>query len=202
MANNMNLLEKPTIELVDKYVNIFNISDRYFPADQAIENLFSAFPENKRIEDILLKISVLNDLYSTNILGTYKMARHVLSLNIDQDLKDGNPLIVNKIALGHGIRLNENNTEINFFSFATKYCAWHNPQHFAIFDSFVEKVLFQYKKQDTFCDFRKSDLRSFDKFLKVINDFAKFYQIDSRSLKDIDKFLWMYGKEQFPTSYR
>jgi len=201
MENNMVLLEKPTNKFVDKYVNLFNNDDRYFPADQAIMYLFTAFPENKKIEDILLKVSVINDLYNTNILGTFKMAKHVLSLKIDQDLNDGAPQIVNRIALGHGIRTKDKNTEINFYSFATKYCAWHNPEHFAIFDSFVEKVLIQYKKQDSFCDFKKSDLRCFDTFIKIINEFANFYNIKSQSLKDIDKFLWMYGKKKFPTKF-
>ena len=94
--------------------------------DQAIINLFEAFPENIKLEDIILKISVLNDLYSTNIFGTFIMAEHIQYLNIDIQLKRGDPTLVNRIASGHGIVSSRTNRELNFYSFATKYCNWHN----------------------------------------------------------------------------
>ena len=67
----MKNLETPTNELVDRYMDEFNNDERYSFADQAIINLFQKFPENKKLEDILLKISVINELYSTNIFGTF-----------------------------------------------------------------------------------------------------------------------------------
>ena len=119
-------LEAPTNELLDKYIDQFNNDERYSLADQAIINLFASFPENKKIEDIILKTSVVNDLYSTNILGIFKMAKHIQQLQIDRDLKKGSPSVVSKIATGHGIKTKKNNKELNFYSFATKYCNWHN----------------------------------------------------------------------------
>jgi len=59
----MKDLNTPTNELVDEYIDKFNNDERYFLADNAIIKLFEKFPENKKIEDILLKISVINDLY-------------------------------------------------------------------------------------------------------------------------------------------
>jgi hypothetical protein len=79
----MSDLQTPTNELVDEYIDKFNKDERYYLADKAIINLFQKFPENKNLEDILLKISVINDLYSTNIFGTFIMARHIQQLNID-----------------------------------------------------------------------------------------------------------------------
>ena len=194
-------LQIPTNELVKKYINKFNQDERYYPADQAIIKLFEAFPENKNLEDILLKISVINDLYSTNIFGTFKMAKHIQRLDIDELLENGDPRIVNKIALGHGIISKKNNQEINFYSFATKYCNWHKRDHYAIYDSFVEKVLIAYQYRDTFSDFIKADLKDFVKFKKVIFDFMTFYDLSRQNLKEIDKFLWIYGKETFPAYY-
>ena len=194
-------IQTPTDELIEKYIEIFNNDDRYFPADQAIIKLFIAFPENKILEDILLKISVINDLYSTNIFGTFKMAKHIQKLKIDNGLKIGDPLIVNKISLGHGIRTKRNNKEINFYSFATKYCNWHNRDSYAIYDSFVEKVLLAYNHKDSFSRFYKSDLKDFRQFKRIINDFLTFYGLSNQNLKEIDKFLWIYGKEKFPSNY-
>ena len=177
------------------------IEERYFRADKAIIDLFEAFPENIHLEHILLKISVINDLYSTNILGTFNMAKHIQDLNIDDCLKQGDPHIVNKISLGHGIISKKNNKEINFYSFATKYCNWHNRDNYAIYDSFVKKVLMAYKLRDNFSDFVETDLKDFIKFKTVVLDFKQYYKLTEHDLKQIDKFLWIYGKEKFPANY-
>ncbi len=195
------VLDTPTNELLDKYIDQFNNDERYSLVDQAIINLFASFPENKKIEDIILKISVVNDLYSTNILGTFKMAKHIQQLQIDQDLKNGSPTVVNKIATGHGIKTTKNNKELNFYSFATKYCNWHNTDSYAIYDSFVEKILLAYKRKDNFYDFTQSDLKDFTKFRMIIQNFVDYYSLGKHSFKHIDKFLWIYGKEKFPASY-
>jgi hypothetical protein len=125
----MTDFQTPTNELLDKYIYKFNNDERYYLADKAIISLFEAFPENKSLEHILLKISVINDLYSTNILGTFNMVRHIQRLDIDSRLKQGDPVLVNEISSGHGIISKKNNKEINFYSFATKYCNWHNRKH-------------------------------------------------------------------------
>lgn len=194
-------LQTPTNELLDEYICQFYQDERYFLADQAIINLFNAFPENEKLEDILLKISVINDLYSTNILGTFKMAKHIQQLQIDESLRNGDPEVVNRIATGHGIRTKKNNTELNFYSFATKYCNWHQQEDYAIYDSFVEKVLLAYRRRDKFSNFRNVDLKDFREFKKVVQEFASFYNLSKHSLKDLDKFLWIYGKEKFPANY-
>lgn len=198
----MTDLQTPTNDLLDKYIDKFNNDERYYPADQAIINLFAAFPNNKKLEDILLKLSVINDLYSTNILGTFKMAKHIQRLDIDQGLKQGDPSVVHQIAIGHDIRRKSSNKEINFYSFATKYCNWHNRDNYAIYDSFVDKVLMAFKRRDKFSTFAQSDLRIFGKFKKIIEDFSEYYGLTRHNLKEIDKFLWIYGKEKFPANYR
>jgi len=194
-------LDHPTNELIDKYISIFKQNERYSTADDAIIRLFKTFPKNDSIEDVLLKISVINDMYSTNILGTFKMAKHILKQGLDKGLVKGEPEIVHKIALGHDIRRKKNNTEMNFYSFATKYCNWHNQDQYAIYDSFVEKVLIAYQKKDRFSDFKNADLRDFRIFKRVISDFLNHYELTNYNLKEIDKFLWIYGKEKFPPKY-
>jgi len=197
----MNDLQVINGTLIKKYVSLFDQNEKSFFADQAIVKLFKSFPANSKLEDILLKISVINDLYSTNIFGTFKMAKHILGLQIDNAINIGDPQIVNRIAIGHGLCTKKNDTELNFYSFATKYCAWHNPDCYAIYDSFVDKVLISYRNQDNFSDFKNNDLRDFTSFMRIISDLKTHYQINDVSLKDIDKFLWMYGKEKFPTKY-
>lgn len=197
----MESLVEPSNAIVNEFIQRFNSDKRYYLADQAIINLFEAFPENIKLEDIILKISVLNDLYSTNIFGTFIMAEHIQYLNIDIQLKRGDPTLVNRIASGHGIVSSSTNRELNFYSFATKYCNWHKRNQYAIYDSYVEKILMAYKRRDNFSQFKKSELKVFPEFKRVVLEFIDYYSLTAYDLKEIDKFLWMYGKEKFPIKY-
>ncbi len=195
------MLENPNKELVETYLTKFNNDLRYNSGDKAIIKLFDKFPTNTNIEDIILKISVINDLYSTNIFGTFKLAEHILRIEIDKDLKTNNPNLVHKIATGHGIQLKKNNKEINFYSFATKYCNWHKKDFYPIYDLFVDKIIRQYRKQDNFYKFKNEELKNYKKFIEIIENFKSYYNFSDFGLKEIDKFLWIYGKEKFPTKY-
>jgi hypothetical protein len=105
------------------------------------------------------------------------------------------------IAIGHGIKNKPSSKELNLYSFATKYCNWHNKESYALYDSFVAKILLAYQRQDRFSVFKQSDLKDFIKFLKIIYDFINFYGLARYNLKEIDKFLWIYGKEKLPNKY-
>ena len=54
-----------------------------------------------------------------------------------------------------------------------------------------------YKKQNKFSKFIQNDLKNFDKFKKIMSDFKNFYKLQKHNSKEIDKFLWIYGKETF-----
>ena len=70
-----------------------------------------------------------------------------------------------------------------------------------IYDSYVEKILMYFNKQDKFYDFKKEDLKDYSKFKNILIEFKKFYKIDEYNLKDIDRYLWQLGKEYFPNKY-
>lgn len=194
-------LDNPSEALVAGYIIKFEDDERYKHGDNAIVNLFEKFPNNRVLEDIILKVSVINELYSTSIYSVFKLAKHILECDIDAGLTIGNPETVHQIATGHGIRTKKYNTEINFYSFATKYCSWHKPNHYHIYDSFVEKVLIAYKDKDSFSKFDNKDLKDFTTFSQVLKDFSTFYKLTKFNSKELDKFLWIYGKEKFPPKY-
>jgi len=189
-------LKKPNNELVAKYLIKFKNNKRYYLADMAIINLFKKFPSNNKLEDILLKISVINDLYSTNIFAVYKLAVHIQKKHIDKYLFNADTKAINLISSGHKI-INKNGKEINFYSFASKYCNWHNKEDYPIYDRFVSKVLIAYRNNDKFSNFFNNDLKDYNKFKKVLSDFKQEYNISRYSFKEIDKYLWLYGKELF-----
>jgi hypothetical protein len=188
-------MKVPTAEFVNMEIEKF---DEIFSNDEkAITLLINTFRKNTEIEEILLKVAVIDKFYSTNIRGLdnlRKMADRIKTLNIDYDLNKGILGAVNKIANNHGIQYAKAKKEINMFSFATKYCNWHNHGAYPIFDSNVKFVLEEYDKIHKYYS-NPMDLRDIENLCKTINCFKKYFNIMEFSFKEIDKFFYLYGKE-------
>jgi hypothetical protein len=194
----MCTIPKPSNKSISKYLNEWKTLEKYTLQESSLGKLFHNYcPNNQDIECILLKVSVLNDFYSTNIFDTYTIAKHILNLNIDSRLKSGDQTLVNDIAL-----VNISNKKRNFYSFASKYCSHHNPEAFPIYDSYVDKMLRHYRKVDKFNKFCNKDLKSYPKFINIIKSLREFYKVDMYSLRQLDIFLWLAGKEYLPNSYK
>jgi hypothetical protein len=184
-----------TSDLVASYVHKFDSSQA--TVEQALTKLFALFPANDNPTEVLIKVVALNDLYRTGILATAQVADHIFRLDIDAAIKDGKPEAVHRIArvqLDKGTR--------NNYSFATKYCAWHNSDSYPIYDGFVSQMLWEYRKQDHFDKFDRQDLGQYERFKNVLLRFRSHYQLESFSVKDIDKFLWLAGKEHSPAPWQ
>lgn len=191
-------IPSPSVEEVEKYLKLWDSLENYVLQENSLNKLFfKTYPNNDNIEDILIKASALNDFYSTNIFSIFSVAKHIKKLNIDDRLKENDETLVNDIA-----KVNINNKEKNFYSFATKYCSHHKPIDFPIYDSYVEKILIYFNKKDNFYSFSKKDLKNYSLFKKVLMEFKKYYNIDSYNLKDIDRYIWQLGKEYFPNNYK
>lgn len=190
----MNNLETPTNELVAKYIEIYNNDIKYSATDKAIESVIKEFSQNVKLENILLKVCIINSLYSTNIYDTFRMASHIFDLQIDEFLVSNDLSIVSRIANGHGIIIKKSGNERCLYSFATKYCHWHSRESYPIYDSFVSGLLIDYRKKDKFSIFTDSDLMDYEKFNKIILEFKNWYSLTDHNIKHIDKFLWIYGK--------
>ena len=105
----------PTKEAVNEYLGKWKSLPDYAEQDDALHHLFcSSYISNTSLSEILIKCSVLNDFYSTGILKIYQMAKHIVRLNIDERLKNGDPVLVNDISRGHGIVL-KTGKEPHFF---------------------------------------------------------------------------------------
>ena len=85
--------------IVIKYLNKWDSLENYVLQENALDKLFfKVYPSNTDIHDILIKCSSLNDFYSTNIFSIFPVAKHILNLNIDDRLKQGDTTLVNDIA--------------------------------------------------------------------------------------------------------
>jgi len=178
--------------LVQDYINKFDNDSELVAVENALSELFRRYPSNQSLPEILIKVATLNSLYATNIYATVKVANHILSKNIDAKLQQKAPELVDEIALvtiGNKTRRN--------YSFASKYCHWHQPEEYLIYDSYVERILWSHQNQESFMRFRRSELQIYPRYKEIIDGFRAHYELRQFSFRELDKFLWLYGKEIF-----
>lgn len=191
-------IKKPSPKVVQYYLKRWDSLDKYVAQESSLKKLFTkTYKTNSDLDEVLIKVCSLNDFYSTNIFDPIKVAKHIVSLGIDTKLKQSDPLLVNEIAW---VKVGSGKYK-NFYSFATKYCSHHRPEHFPIYDSFVEKMLLHFRRVDKFSIFRNEDLKQYQEFIRILNDFQSHYGLDQFTLKEIDKYLWQDGKLKFPKKY-
>ena len=122
------IIPKPSASEVEKYLKSWKDLKNYKLQEDALDKLFfELLPSNEEISDILLKVATLNDFYSTNIFSVYPVAEHILSLKIDERLRQGDVALVNEIQ-----NVTINGVARKFYSFSTKYCSHHNPKEYPI----------------------------------------------------------------------
>lgn len=155
----------------------------------ALALLFSSYPKNTNIGEVLAKTATLNALYSTNILGLVAATEHIVASKIDPLLAAASPKAVTSLE-----RMTFGTKSRRTYSFATKYCSWHRPDIYPIYDQFVGKALLAYNAQSSFTEFTAADLNNYEAFLKIVQAFIARYELQACSLKEVDYFLWFYGR--------
>jgi hypothetical protein len=128
------------------------------------------------------------------------VAQHILALQIDERLKDGDRSLVKDIA-----HVEVNGKDHFFYSFATKYCSHHQPGHYAIYDNYVEKVLLSMNKREHFANFKREDLKDYETYMSVIKAFQQRFGLMQYNIKQMDQYLWQLGKwyfNQYGLSYK
>lgn len=195
--NDKKYVPRPSASGVDAYLEKWQHLENYQLQEEALNKLFYTLaPNNTDISDVLLKAATLNDFYSTNIFSIYPVAKHILSLNIDDPLQRGDIALVSKIQC-----VEIGGKQKNFYSFATKYCSHHNPEDYPIYDSYVDEVLRFFRKKDKFAVFKNIELKDYARFKEILIAFQTFYNLEQYNLKQIDQFLWLFGKTYFPNKY-
>lgn len=183
---------------VQKYLDAWDNLDDCVSHEVALTLLFSTYPNNTEVSEVLIKCLVLNDFYSAGVrsIDIQKMAENIVSCNIDNRLKKGDWSIVDEISKC-GNR--------NYYSFATKYCNWHNQFNYPIYDSFVDEVLWALNKDKSLFKYRH-ELKSYTKYCEVLKLLSEKYNLQSVISKNyqyginykiLDKYLWLLGKDYF-----
>jgi hypothetical protein len=185
-------IDEPSPGLVQNYIDKFNFDRELDAVERALSEIFSLYPNNENLHGILIKVAGLNSLYSTNIYAVIKVALHILDLDIDAKLHQGDLRLIDDVAwltIGNKRRRN--------YSFASKYCHWHQPQLYPIYDSYVERLLWEYHKIYGFMEFKRTELQQYSCYKEAIEAFRKFFNLEKFGFKELDKFLWLYGRRLY-----
>ena len=205
----------PTPDLIDKKIKEFDNNEQL--NEKALELLFNTFKSNTDEKEILLKVVTLNNRYSAgltdNFLNKEKcdiyerenkrkptnvivMTKHIAEIESQHHCfssKEPDPIFIVKI-------LRNIEGYQDSYSFATKYVAWtFRDKNIPIVDGYVKKLLYSInKKSKEACFYEKltwNDLEDYLTYCKVYELFVKHFKLEKYSYKQIDKYLWLYGKE-------
>lgn len=188
---------KPSEEELKRYLQKWAGLQNYVEHERSLEMIFREdveFRKNTDLKHVIIKCSVLNDFYATNIYQIEPIARKICLIpDIDARLAAGDVELVEEIATVEGVK-NRN------YSFATKYCSHHNPEAFPIYDRYVADVLWFLKKQyaDIFDFDSKNDLKnSYLTFKRAIESVRTHFGLENYTFKQIDQYLWQLGKDYY-----
>jgi hypothetical protein len=185
----------PSRDEVRKYLKLWHDQGNE-STNAALHLLFQTMPRNIDTGEVAVKVAALNGLYATNIYGVVQMARHIVGLDIDDLLATGvaEPKLVEDIA-----RLTQKGKSRRHYSFATKYCSFHRPDVYPIYDSLVVEILKELLRQgEAFDSFLPGETWSGDYgvYCRSIWAFRQHYRLEEFSVRDLDKYLWMVAKER------
>ena len=176
-------------------------AERHFYAEEswarhdikALDALFSAYPKNTCPWQVLLKVTALNALYKTRIMNVYPVVETILGVGrkLDSLISRGDPAAVDLMKM---VKFAKRDKTINFFSFASKYCHFHRPDRYPIYDQYVDAALRKLRR-DKKLSFESDALNreAYAPFKSVIDAFIGMYATGC-SYDAVDKFLWRKGK--------
>ena len=115
---------RPSMKDAEWFINNWRTIGKFSAPVDIMHRLSQViYPNNNYLEEVLLKCAAINSFSSTHVYDLYSMAEHIVGKQIDENLKNGNLSLVNTIA-----KIEISGKEHNFYSFATKYCHYHNPE--------------------------------------------------------------------------
>lgn len=177
--------------VVKGFANAFDIN--YHRDEIELKKLF--LHEQLLTDEIIHKrVKTLNVLYHTHLWQEN-------IIDIEQFLIQGGEVFESKILSGNmdtvAALADRNNR--NCFVFATKYCSFVNPDEYPIYDSLVSNVLYYLHNRKPLLEGKLSfemirQNRDYKTFKDIVDMFKKQYGLENCSYREIDKFLWLVGK--------
>lgn len=161
-----------TNEAMEEAEMLVQGTDNYGPENELITRCLRKFPKNTNPDIVAMKVGLIDITNSTHLsqhkskISMVELANIIAAIPyIDERIADGDPEVVNEIARSNG--------KINLFSFASKYCCYHNRNLYGRDDySILDTVLKEYLPR-YFDDITKGQIQKWqDSFnYKAYNDY-------------------------------
>lgn len=131
-------------ETLEEAERVVEETDNYGPENQMITRCLRKYPLNTEPDLVAMKVGLIDITNSTHLsqhksnISMVELSNTIAAIpDIDKRIAVGDPEVVNEIARSNG--------KINLFSFATKYCCYHNRNLYGRDDySILDTVLKEY----------------------------------------------------------
>lgn len=191
-----------TNDLVEEAHRQVKATRNYGKEDDLITDCFKRFPLNNDVTIVAMKVGLIDITNSTHVsqhkslISAVEIAECIVNIkDIDNRIKSGDPEVVNEIARSNG--------NINLFSFATKYCCYHNKNlygkdDYSILDTVLKKSLPKYFDDITINQINKW-VDSFD--YKSYNDYLT-RKLDELGInapfrkRKLDHYIWFNNRKK------
>ena len=171
--------------------------------DDLLRHVFSDLVSDCSLKNTELAVIVLDSIYHTRLENPIQTARALYDLNthtkiislITQSEAQDRRKIVDTIATINKI---DSINAKNIYSFATKFCNFVSPTKYPIYDRYSATLIYKYlqiKKADV-CGERVCyyKMGNYSYYISAYDKFIEEYDLDRFSYKEIDEYLWSYGK--------
>lgn len=185
-----------TNEAMEEAEALVQGTENYGPENELITRCLQKFPKNTDPDVVAMKVELIDITNSTHLsqhkskISMVELANIIAAIpNIDARIEAGDPEVVNEIARSNG--------KINLFSFASKYCCYHNRNLYGRDDySILDTVLKEYLPR-YFDDITKGQIQKWQNNFdyKAYNDYItrkldEFCITVEHRKRKFDHFVW------------
>lgn len=185
-----------TNEAMEEAEALVQGTENYGPENELITRCLRKFPTNTDPDIVAMKVGLIDITNSTHLsqhkskISMVELANIIAAIpNIDARIEAGDPEVVNEIARSNG--------RINLFSFASKYCCYHNRNlygrdDYSILDTVLKEYLPRYFDDITKGQIQKwqndFDYKSYNDYItRKLDEFC--ITVEHRKRK-FDHFVW------------
>lgn len=189
------MLKKPTDEFINKMLAKYSEIEGD-ELNEKLQKIFIEFNDNTNKYDVLIKVAVLNKIYSTAITNINPVVDKICSISREYDKfnEDDYITFVDRISLIEWVNEKNMSFKRNNISFASKYVHFLSNRTTPIYDSYIWIITKTYLAQNKGIRVSFSNPKNYAEFYETFIDFKRTYSLEKYSNYTIDKFLWIYGR--------
>ena len=216
MSHKLAKMKDLTLENIRKWHLKVANDNKYGKEEQLIKEILTRYPNNDDLLIVAMKIAVIDVTNSTQLskhkskLSLFDIAEIIIGMNanggFDKKLASGDETLVSDLARKFK---GENGSGVNLFSFASKYCCYHNyfvykKDDYSIYDNVVATHLHKYPLSVNPIDssqakkwMSKFDYVSFNQHIgKLLDENGITIKKEPFRRRKFDHFIWFANREK------